>query len=139
MLDFTNVEMGATDLADGTYDGIIDAVEIKKTKAGNGHYLNVKMKLGQAGILFEKINIDNPNEKAVDIAQKTVKSILAYGVDGASLKFNTLEGLADYMTGVPVRIKYENKEPENGYARHSLSFRPVDMKATKTTAPTAQY
>jgi len=66
-------------LPSGDYVVAITRSEIKQTKAKNGHYLAIGMKVLQgphAGrMLFENLNLDNPNPIAVEIADKTLNSI----------------------------------------------------------------
>lgn len=61
------------------YKVIITKSEFKKTKAGTGHYLSLQMKIIEGEykgrILFENLNLDNPNPTAVEIANKALNTI----------------------------------------------------------------
>lgn len=61
------------------YKVIITKSEFKKTKAGTGHYLSLQMKIVEGDfkgrVLFENLNLDNPNPTAVEIANKTLNTI----------------------------------------------------------------
>jgi len=61
------------------YKVIIAKSEFKKTKAGTGHYLSLQMKIIEGEykgrILFENLNLDNPNPTAVEIANKALNTI----------------------------------------------------------------
>jgi len=61
------------------YKVIITKSEFKKTRAGTGHYLSIQMKIIEGEykgrILFENLNLDNPNPTAVEIANKALNTI----------------------------------------------------------------
>ncbi len=63
----------------GEYQAIIVASEEKTTKAGNGKYLELQLNvLGptHAGrLLWDRLNLVNPNDTAVQIAKATLSSI----------------------------------------------------------------
>lgn len=63
----------------GTYEAMITESEMKATKDGLGAYLQLKIVLGkgqyEGRVLFERLNIQNKNETAVDIAYRTLKKI----------------------------------------------------------------
>ena len=61
------------------YQSVITASEEKQTKAGTGSYLELKMEIidgeYKGRLLFERLNLNNPNQTAVDIAQGTLSAI----------------------------------------------------------------
>lgn len=63
----------------GEYDAIIMASEMKQTKAGTGKYLELKLQVlngtYQNRQLFDRLNLVNPNDVAVQIAKGTLSSI----------------------------------------------------------------
>ena len=63
----------------GTYPVRIAETEIKQTKNGNGRYLQLTLDIidGQykGRKLFDRLNLWNPNQQAVEIAQKTMSAI----------------------------------------------------------------
>lgn len=63
----------------GRYTAMIVKSETKSTKAGNGSYLSLEIDIvdGQykGRKLFENLNLDNPNEQAVNIAKATLANI----------------------------------------------------------------
>lgn len=70
----------------GWYAAEITESEMKQTKSGNGEYLQLTVKLiegDHAGrVLFERLNLVNPNATAVSIAQQTLAGICkAVGLD----------------------------------------------------------
>ena len=63
----------------GTYEAMIIDTETKATKAGTGRYLELTIEITgpeHAGRkIWERLNLENPNEKAVEIAQRTLAQI----------------------------------------------------------------
>jgi hypothetical protein len=63
---------------------------LKPTKAGNGHYIEVTLQIVdecefKGKLLWDRINIDNPNEKAVQMAQRSLAAIgIAAGISHLS-------------------------------------------------------
>lgn len=82
-LDFDSTGIDTTSHFDvipaGEYQVIITQSEQKPTKDGSGKYLELRMEI-QAGeyqgrLLFDRLNLDNPNPKAVEIAQRVLAQI----------------------------------------------------------------
>lgn len=65
----------------GEYEAMIIESEMKATKpkegeiGSSGAYVQLKIQLKNGRILFERLNIQNKNEKAVEIAYRTLKKI----------------------------------------------------------------
>lgn len=59
----------------GEYEAMIIDSEMKASKNGDGAYVQLKIQLKNGRILFERLNIQNKNEKAVEIAYRTLKKI----------------------------------------------------------------
>lgn len=59
----------------GEYEAMIIESEMKATKDQTGAYVQLKIQLKNGRILFERLNIQNKNEKAVEIAYRTLKKI----------------------------------------------------------------
>ena len=63
----------------GNYEIIITDSQLKPTKAGTGQYLELKIQIlngpYQNRILWDRLNINNPSEKAVEIARGTLSAI----------------------------------------------------------------
>jgi len=72
MDDFTPIPAGA-------YNALIKKSEFKQTKAKTGHYLQLQLVIidgeFKGRVLFERLNLDNPNPTAVQIANKALNSI----------------------------------------------------------------
>jgi hypothetical protein len=63
----------------GEYEAIIAESEEKPTKAGNGHYLQLVVQIvdgeHKGRKLWARLNLDNPNQQAVDIARAELSAI----------------------------------------------------------------
>lgn len=63
----------------GKYPVVMYKSDYKETKAKTGHYLQCQLKVisgkHKGKVLFENLNLDNPNPVAVDIANKALNSI----------------------------------------------------------------
>lgn len=63
----------------GEYLVVISKSDMKPTKAGTGHYLELQLQVLEGEhanrIVFDRLNLDNPNQTAVEIAQGTLSAI----------------------------------------------------------------
>lgn len=63
----------------GEYKAIIVNSEMKKTRAGDGRYLKICLQVVEGEyknrVVFDNLNLDNPNPTATRIAQATLASI----------------------------------------------------------------
>lgn len=77
--DPNNVQGDYTPLPPGDYRVHVVESDMKSTKDGRGNYLQLELEVldgEHAGRkLTERLNIDNPNQQAVDIAQRTLNAI----------------------------------------------------------------
>jgi hypothetical protein len=66
-------------IAAGKYLAVIVESEMKATKSGDGHYLELKFQLLEGPyknrMLWSRLNLDNPNPQAVQIAQAELSAI----------------------------------------------------------------
>lgn len=79
--DFSQVEASSFDLLPvGKYVAHITQIDKKATKAGTGHYLNLRVDIidgkYKGRVLFTCLNLWNPNPKAVEMSQKDMKAIM---------------------------------------------------------------
>ena len=63
----------------GNYTVVITQSEMKPTKTGNGQYLQLTLQVVEGEfknrLIFDRLNIQNPNSVAQQIAQKALSSI----------------------------------------------------------------
>lgn len=99
----------------GEYEVIITESEQKETARGDGSYLSLMLEIQsgefQGRKLFDRLNLDNPNRKAVEIAQRTLSQIChATGVlqvkDSSELHYKPLVAV--------VKVRPEREDPVTG-------------------------
>ncbi|QDT60603.1 hypothetical protein SV7mr_31270 [Stieleria bergensis] len=68
-----------TPLPAGSYVAVITDSEMKPTKTGNGNYLQLTFQIVEGEhanrLIWVRLNLDNPNATAVDIARRELSSI----------------------------------------------------------------
>jgi len=105
----------------GWYSVVITDSEFKATSAGTGQYLKLRFDVidgeHQGRVIFTNLNLDNPNPKAVEIAQKDLAQIChAVGVmapdDSTELHDKPLQAK---VTVRPARDGYDAQNEVKGY------------------------
>ena len=98
-------------LPPGKYPVMIEAAEVKQTKKGDGHYLELTMKVIDGPSvnrkLWDRINIDNPSLKCVEIGLR-VLSALAKSVSLPAIQDTSQ--LVDKCCLASVKVKDNNNE-----------------------------
>ena len=78
-IDAVEMNTSFEPLPAGSYEVGVVGTEVRQTKAGTGQFLKLTLEVTDgrhAGRkLFENLNIDNPNQQAQEIAQKTLKTL----------------------------------------------------------------
>ena len=73
-------EMNFDSIPAGWYSVTVNGAEIKQTKAGTGQYINLGLSITgpshQGRMVFDIINIRNPNPKAEEIGRKNLGQIM---------------------------------------------------------------
>lgn len=103
----------------GDYSAQIVQSEMKSTKAGTGEYLQLRIQIldeeYQGRIVFDRLNLVNPNEQAVKIAQRTLGDLCqACGVEEVedseelhgiemTVRLGVTEASGDYPPGNEVK------------------------------------
>jgi len=68
------------DIPEGEYPAVLNQWNWKATKAGTGHYLEMEMMIIDHILMnrkhWERLNLDNPNEKAVQIGREVLNKFL---------------------------------------------------------------
>lgn len=134
---------GFSPIPAGDYPVIITESELRDTKAGTGKYLKLKLQVlsgqHQNRILFDNLNIKNPNEVAQKIAQGTLSAICrAVNVltPSDSAELHNLPMVATVKIG-----KDQNGNPQNevkGYkprAKVAPAMQPAAAESTDKTSP----
>ena len=132
--DANNVEPQAPrdPIPAGWYKAVITESLEKPTKAQTGSYLQMSVEIiegDHAGRkAFERLNLNNPNQQAVEIAQRTLSSICrAVGI----MTPRSSQDLHDK----PFMVKIKVKPAANGYeASNEISeYAPPEKKAAAAT------
>lgn len=121
----------------GDYEMIVARSDIKPTNAGTGHYIELEMHVvsgeHSGRRLWERLNVDNPNKTAEDIAKQALSALqLAVNVPNMS----DTEELHDKPFIASVAI--DRKDPERnrimGYTSSSgaVTAKPAPVKAVPT-------
>lgn len=105
----------------GQYRAQIIESEMKRTKKGDGHGLNLTWQIIEGEYkgqyIWNQLNLDNPNQQAVDIAQRELTSIcLAAGVGALR---NSAQ-LHDKPVLITVRIEQKDQKyaPKNKITKY---------------------
>jgi hypothetical protein len=141
--DFTKAPEGTlpkkefSPIPTGNYAGTVDTAEVKTTAAGN-RYINIKIKLENNRVVFDRLNFEGTNQTAKDIAVKKFQSIVFFGIENPVAKFKALEEMASYIKGTPVKIYYADKgKDERGYDKFSITYKDGVIKRTAVSTPAA--
>lgn len=128
----------------GQYAAIITESEMKQTKAGNGEYLELCFQVIEGEFkgrrLWARLNLDNPNAVAVEIAKRELSAICrAVGVmepkDSSELHDRPL------LITVTCKPRKDNGEMANeikGYAASSSASAPAQSPSAKSPPPWAR-
>jgi hypothetical protein len=111
------------------YPVVIVKSEYKQTKAKNGHYLQLQQKVidgkYKGRVLFENLNLDNPNPTAVEIANKALNSICKACKKAGVQDSEELHGIPFYAT-----LKVVPATKTNPASNQVVSYTPIEEGAT---------
>lgn len=116
-------------LPEGSYTCVIEASENKATKDGSGSYLELTLQVIDGDYkgrkLFDRLNLNNPNQKAVQIARGTLSAICR--ATGVMTPNDSVE-----LHDIPLVVKVAcRKREDNG----EISNEVKGYKSTKDAAP----
>lgn len=125
----------------GRYQAVICESEMKPNKAGTGHYLQLTFQIIDGPYknryLWARLNLDNPNETAVQIARAELSAICrAVGV----MSPNDSVELHNLPLVISVKLKKRNdtQELENvlaGYGKRETTPQQRPAQTTTSTPP----
>jgi hypothetical protein len=95
----------------GPYTVLFDKAEIKPTKSGNGHYVEVQMSVIGGPFanrkLWDRINVDNPSAKCVEIGMAAMGQLAtAIGL----VRVRSTDEIIGKMCLVKVKVKNDSNE-----------------------------
>jgi hypothetical protein len=113
----------------GRYNVMIVDSDMVETKAGTGHYLKLTFKVLEGEyinrLIWANLNLDNPNPKAVEIAQRELSGICrACGL--------TEIDDSQELHGIPMSGQVKIQKGTGGYDDSNTisGFKPIDDAAT---------
>jgi hypothetical protein len=113
---------------DGDYEGVVESAKVETNAKGN-KFINVKLRLGNKRVVFDRLNVESENGVAIDIAMKKFKSMVYFGIENPPAKFSTFEQMAGVLQDTPVLVYYKNKgKDDRGYDRFSLTYKKTANK-----------
>lgn len=118
----------------GWYSAMITDSEMKTTKNGAGQYLQLRLDIidgeHKGRVLFDRLNLINQNQTAVDIAQRTLSAICrAVGI----MQPKDSSDLHDK----PIRVKVSVRPAQGGYeaTNEVKGYQPLDVSSSGGPAP----
>ena len=100
-------------LPSGEYPAVITDSEMKPTKAGTGQYLELTFQVvdgpAKGRLVWSRLNLDNPNPKAVEIAQRDLSAICAAA--GINQAINDSQHL--HNRPMVIRVEFVPAGPKN--------------------------
>jgi hypothetical protein len=118
----------------GRYNVVITDSDLCDTKAGDGQYIKLTFKVLEGDfsgrLIWSNLNINNPNEKAVEIAQRELAAICA-AVGLPAIEEDTAE-----LHGIPLSGMVKIKPEQGGYpASNTISGFKAAVEASGEEAP----
>ena len=133
--DATKIEVNEfTPVPASRYNVVVTSSEMKQTKKGDGSYLALTFKILEgeyAGrLIWANLNLDNPNPKAVEIAQQDLASLCQ------ACDLNLIED-SEELHNIPVSGQVKIKPEQNGYSAGNTisSFKEVIASTEDEPAP----
>lgn len=118
------------------YVAAIVESEMVENNKGTGHYLKMKFEIVEGEYagrsVFANLNLDNPNQQAVEIARSELKSICAALGKGDALVNDSTE-LHDKPMLIKVSVT-ERKDKPGEYSNNIKKYSAVGGGAKTTTA-----
>lgn len=119
----------------GWYTAMVTDSEFKPTKNGTGEYLQLRIDIIEGDyenrVLFDRLNLNNPNQTAVEIAQRQLSAICrAVGV-------MTPQDSND-LHDKPLKVKVGIRPAGNGYeaSNEVKAYEPVESGGQAAPAQT---
>jgi len=128
-------------LPNGEYEMIVTKSDIKPTKAGTGHYLELELQVVSGEHSgrrhWERLNIDNPNKQAEDIA-KAALAALCFAVGVEDMTDTTQVHDIPFI----VQLEIDRKEPDRnkitGYKSANGDAPAAPLAAAPAAKPAAR-
>lgn len=103
-------------IPNGDYVCEITGTEIRKTKLGTGKYIRTEFtiisKEQNGRKIWTNFNIENPNDKAVEVGLKMLKKLILSSNYSGKTSFNSAEEASTVLTGLSVGVRTKIKSSE---------------------------
>ncbi|CAB4136557.1 Protein of unknown function DUF669 [uncultured Caudovirales phage] len=123
----------------GDYEMIIVKSDVKPTKAGTGHYLELEMQViaGESSGRrhWERLNVDNPNKQAEEIAKEALAA-LCFAVGVTDMEDTVQLHDIPFVAHVEIDRKEPDRNRITGYAT-TKSSAPAPVARPAAPAPAA--
>ena len=128
-----------TPLPTGEYPGMIVKSEMKPTKNRDGYYLQLNIKIidgdYKGRMVFDRLNLDNPNPVAVEIANKALNTICQ-----ACHKIGVQD--SEELHGIPFMVKVRlvpetDTQPANNNVTYYGPYDPAAVASAPTVGEDA--
>ena len=130
--DFSDVDNYSV-LPSGTYTAVIVASEYKQTKSGTGSYLELQLEIidgqYQGRRVWDRLNLRNQNQTAVEIAMRTLASICK------AIGIKTPRDSSE-LHNKPMSVKLVVKEYNGNESNEVKKYMPAERSQAKPAAPT---
>ena len=131
-VDSVESQTDFTIIPPGKYHVLVEKAEVQPTKAGNGHFIYLEMKILEGQFanqkVFDRINIDNPSEKCVEIGTRVLSALgKAVGLQAVS----SVNELVNQTVLAHVKVKNERNEVRT-YSAAGNSSMPADSTVSTT-------
>lgn len=120
----------------GKYIAFIKDSDVKATKAGTGHYLQLTWEVAEGPhkgrLIFDRINVHNPNKTAEEIGQRQLAAICQ-----AAGRMQVADSAE--LHHIPMRIKVVIKQDDQKYepANEVKGYESASAAASPAAAPAA--
>ena len=116
----------------GKYIVLIEEAEVKQTKAGNGHYINLRLSVIEGPHknrkVFDNINIDNPSAQCVEIGLRSLSAL------GLALGLNAITDTAQLLNRI-VTAHIKVKDDQNSVRTYSAAALTTPLGAALPQGP----
>ena len=140
--DPENVQGDYTPVPPGDYRVMVKDSDLKPTSNGRGNYIQLDLEIlegeHKGRTLIERLNIDNPNEKAVEIAQRTLNAIcVAVGKMSISdtAELHNIPMLAVVKVDPPKPYVKDGVEMPGSPSNSIKTYKPANAVPTQAAQP----
>lgn len=117
----------------GTYSAKITKTELKQTRSGDGQYISVQYAIlgpsHQGRIIFDNLNIDNPNGQAVKIAYQRLAQIMK------AANLETVEDTDEFVGAVVNIVLGMKNDAKYGASNNVKAIKKYDGVSETSSLP----